>query len=271
MNAAQLREILGDLPIPALYYYEVVGSSNDLAMEWAAAGAEDGSLVVADQQMKGRGRMGRAWVTRPGVALAFSLILAPSAEEKTCLPLFSPAAALAVSQAVEALTGLQTQIKWPNDVLVGRKKISGILAEANWMANGHTSLVVGMGVNVSAGSLPPAEELLFPATCLEQEAGRSINRWELLQTILEKFFDLRAGIGSAGFMQAWTDRLAFRDEIVSVVDQREEIYFGTIAGVDIQGNLRLKLASGREQKFSAGDVHLRPAAPASGSAGGKLC
>ncbi len=260
MNTNELRELLVGLPVPDVRYHEVAGSTNDLAMQWVGDHqAADGCLVVADQQVKGRGRLGRSWVTRPGVALAFSLVLRPSPEEIDRLALLSPAAAVAVSTAVQAAIGLDAQIKWPNDVLIKRRKVCGILAEANWIPEGQAVVVLGIGINVSQGSLPPAEGLLFPATCLEDETGSPVERWPLLRATLAAFFDLRPKIGTAGFMGDWSQRLAFINEPVMVQELDGKSYNGRMVGVSSGGDLRLQLENGQEMQFSAGDVHLRPA------------
>src|SRR5664279_6508775 len=115
---APLQSILTGLPLGGLRYFDSIGSTNDDALAWARAGAPDFSLVVADAQTAGRGRLLRRWITNPGSALAFSLVLRPSTQESECLPRFSPLGAVAVRQALADLFGLPAEIKWPNDVLL---------------------------------------------------------------------------------------------------------------------------------------------------------
>src|SRR5512133_1733408 len=110
MDVATLTSHLAGLPVPHIRSFQVIGSTNDEALAWAAAGAEDGCLVFADEQTQGRGRLNRHWITRPGAALAFSVILRPRPEEMDRVGFFSPLGALAISQALEMSLGLSPQI-----------------------------------------------------------------------------------------------------------------------------------------------------------------
>jgi BirA family biotin operon repressor/biotin-[acetyl-CoA-carboxylase] ligase len=127
MNEEKLIEKLQGLQITEMRFFETIGSTNEEALQWAINGAKDNSLVIANQQTAGRGRRKRRWITIPGSSLAFSLILKPTEKEMLHLPLFSPLGALAVSEAAESLCKIPAQVKWPNDVLLHRKKAAGIL------------------------------------------------------------------------------------------------------------------------------------------------
>jgi BirA family biotin operon repressor/biotin-[acetyl-CoA-carboxylase] ligase len=256
MDESSLRATLAGLSIPALRFFDTVGSTNDEALAWAEAGAPDWALVAADRQTGGRGRLGRRWVTNLGAALAFSLIIRLSREELAYAALFSPFAALGVADALEQL-GLSAEVKWPNDVLLGRKKVCGILAEAAWQGADLRGFVIGIGVNVAPDSIPPSGELMFPATCVEHELGRPLDRLILLASILANLHHARAQIGQPAFFQAWRERLAFRDELVEIIPPGQPAVQGTLKGVDAEGNLLLTLPSGTEMRFAAGDVRLR--------------
>jgi BirA family biotin operon repressor/biotin-[acetyl-CoA-carboxylase] ligase len=236
---------------------EQTGSTNNDAASWAAEGAADGSLVVADLQTEGRGRLGRNWVTRAGGALAFSLVLRPNLAEQPFLSLFSPLGAMAVADALAGI-GLQPEVKWPNDVLLGRRKTCGILAEATWLGSELQAVVLGIGVNIAPASVPPAEGLIFPATCVEEFSGCPVERFDLLRAILTKLFERRKQIGQAGFLADWEARLAFKGEMVMVTPPGEPAYRGILTGIDGQGNLRLKMEDGPERLIAAGDLTLRP-------------
>lgn len=255
---------LDGLPIPEIRYFDTIPSTNDEGLSWAEAGGTDGSLVVADQQTRGRGRLGRSWVTRPGSALAFTLILRPTSIEVEHLGLFSPLAGLAVCLALQGM-GLPAQIKWPNDVLLARRKTCGILAESSWQGEDVQGVVVGVGINVAPDSVPYADQVQFPSTCVEEHIGRPVDRVQLLRSILEQFFAWRGRLGSPAFIEAWEDRLAFKGEEVSLINTGREGLSGVLLGVDLQGSLRVQMAGGGVKLVSVGDVHLRPFAGPEGS------
>ncbi len=259
MDEQTLRSGLAGLPLPAIQYFDNLPSTNDLALAWADQGAPDFSLVAADSQSAGRGRLNRRWVTNTGVALAFSLVLRPNLHETGYLALFSPLAGLAVSLALEKLFNLRPMIKWPNDVLLSRKKVAGILAEATWAGQTASAVILGIGINVAPSSVPPAHELLFPAISVEQETGHAVDRIALLRSVLEELLTWRPRLGSAEFFQAWESRLAFRGEWVEASQPGNAVIKGQVVRIDRDGNLILRDASGKEISITAGDLHiLRP-------------
>ncbi|MBI3739624.1 MAG: biotin--[acetyl-CoA-carboxylase] ligase, partial [Chloroflexi bacterium] len=152
MNQRELQKALSSLPLGGLRYFESIGSTNDEALAWATEGARDLSLVVADEQTAGRGRSGRKWLTPPGSALAFSLILRPTEAERTRPARTTGLSALALSDSLRT-RGLAAQIKWPNDVLISGKKVAGILVESVWTGDALDASILGMGVNVLAASV----------------------------------------------------------------------------------------------------------------------
>lgn len=258
MDEQTLRSGLAGLPLPAIQYFDILPSTNDLALTWAGKGAPDFSLVAADCQSAGRGRLGRRWVTLAGASLAFSLVLRPSPQETDHLALFSPLAGLAVSQALEKLFNLQPIIKWPNDVLLNRKKVVGILAEAVWEGQKVNGVILGIGINVAPSSVPSAHELLFPATSVEQEVGHSVDRIGLLRSVVEELLAWRPNVTSPKFLQAWENRLAFRGEWVKATQIGKAALQGKVVRINRDGNLILLDASGKEIIITAGDIHLRP-------------
>lgn len=257
MNTQTLEKLLDGLPIPQIRYFDSIGSTNDEALAWSAAGALDGCLVVADQQTRGRGRFQRRWITHPGAALAFSLILRPTRSEMEHVGFFSPLGALAICQALEDHLALTPQIKWPNDVLLERKKVVGILVEASWQSAELQSVVVGIGINIKAEAVPPAHELLFPAISVEEAAAKPVDREVLLQAILRNLFKLRAGMADDSFREAWQSRLAFRGEWVRIEEAGAEPVTGQLAGIDPKGNLLLLNQAGEKTTVVVGDLHLR--------------
>lgn len=258
-DRSSLQASLSGLPLGEIRWFESIGSTNDEALAWASAGAPDGSLVAADRQTRGRGRLGRSWETRPGAALAFSLILRPAADEMDYFGLFSPLGGLAVCQALESEYNLPAEIKWPNDVLVSRRKVCGVLTEAGWNGSALDNMVVGIGINVAPGSVPPASQLNFPATCVEEALGRPVDRWQLLVAVITQLIQLRPRLGSLQFLKTWEERLAYRGELVRLENSGGQPVNGTLLGVTPEGSLRLAREDGSEVHFSAGDLRLRPA------------
>jgi BirA family biotin operon repressor/biotin-[acetyl-CoA-carboxylase] ligase len=216
--------------------------------------------------------MGRKWHTHPGAALAFSLILHLSNNEKPDIPFPFPEAkiplltawgAMAVSDALYKGYKVMAEIKWPNDVLVGGRKVSGVLVEVQWQGERPTTAVLGIGINVAPQSLPPDMDFLFPATCVESTLGRSIDRWVLLHTILESLLAWRLRLSSVEFLEAWESRLAFRDEWVQVISQESDASVerpqeGQIIGLSPEGYLKLRTRSQDILSLRVGDIHLRP-------------
>ncbi len=253
-------EKLSGLPVPQVRYFDTTGSTNAEALDWAASGAEDGCLVIADQQTQGRGRLGRRWITQPGSALAFSLILRPGKEEAQHLGLFTALGALAVSQALEDSLRLRSAIKWPNDVLLQGRKCAGILAEADWSGERLDGVVIGIGINIGASAVPPAEALLYPATSVEEAAGQEVDRLEMLRAVIEALFAWRKQMGNPSFLEAWQLRLAFLGVWVQIQESAEgsKRIIGQISGLAADGSLLLRDEAGQTLTISTGDVHLRP-------------
>jgi len=250
---------LEGLPVPSIYYYASIGSTNDFARSLAENDTPDGTLVVADEQTEGRGRFNRRWETPPGSALAFSLVLHPGLAEMPRLGLFSGWCGLAVCSVLRRVYGLDAQIKWPNDVLVERRKVCGILVEAHWLGSRLQGVIAGIGVNVSPPSVPPPDHVIFPAACVEQFLGRPVERERLLAEILNTLIDLRPSLGSPQFLDSWEEWLAFKGEWVKV-EQPGESLTGQVVGIAGFGGLRLRVEDGREVEVAVGDVRLRPAA-----------
>jgi len=258
MNESSLKKSLSKLNLGGLRYFDSIGSTNDEAMVWAASGAKDFSLVVADEQTQGRGRLDRKWLTPKNSALAISLILRPSPAMRPHLSRTVGLAALSLADACLKL-GLVPQIKWPNDILLNGKKTAGILIESVWTGADVDSLVIGMGMNVYKASIPPLEKLQFPATCLEDELEvKPPAREDLIHDILSAFLIWRENLGTDRLIKAWEDKLAFRGEQVQV--RGEAMVTGVLDGLEPDGSLRLRNSEGKSIVVNFGDVSLRPAA-----------
>jgi BirA family biotin operon repressor/biotin-[acetyl-CoA-carboxylase] ligase len=269
MDKDAVQQALSHLSLGPVRFYPQTGSTNDDANHWAQVGAPDLALVIAEEQTQGRGRLARSWFTPPGAALALSLVLRPDqtpvdAEQPQALARLTALGALAVCSALKDISGgaLQPEIKWPNDVLLERQKTAGILVEISWEGERFVAAVLGIGINVSSRSVPPAKTLLFPATCVEAALGRGVERLELLRAVLEGVLFWRQRLNKAEFLQAWQEQLAFKGTWVQIsrddpsgVSMQE----ARLVGVRADGKLELIDREGKTITLETGEVTLRPA------------
>ena len=258
MNVQEIDRLQEFLQVPAIQFFESIGSTNDAATAWSGEGAVDGSLVLADTQIAGRGRHDRRWQTRPGSALAFSVILRPSDLEDQMIHLFAPLGGIAVCAALRQGWKLTAEIKWPNDILIHRKKVCGILAETSWDGGKVGAVILGIGINVAHDSIPPVDELQFPASCIDDEHGQPIPRYEILKMVVNTLFEWRKEMGKPDFFQYWQEHLAFQGEPVRIIEDGKTIVFGRQSGILPDGRLEVTTANDAKIGVSAGDVHLRP-------------
>jgi BirA family biotin operon repressor/biotin-[acetyl-CoA-carboxylase] ligase len=246
----QRRPHLGPLG-SRLLYFPTTSSTNDVAAALCAQPDAEGTVVCADAQTAGRGRRGRQWFSPAMSGLYVSVILAPGRAKfpDRATALLTLAAGVGLSEAVERNTGLGTDIKWPNDLCVGRRKVAGILAEA---AGGR--VVLGYGLNVYATACPP--DLADRATSLEGELGRPIDRAALLADTLAgiaaRYDDLLEGRFDA-ILDAWRKRAPGSHGARVVVQTPAGPAKGITAGVDECGALLVR-ADGRIERIVAGEV-----------------
>ena len=257
MDQNKLKKALSPLPLGDIQYFDSIGSTNSEALAWATGGAKDLSLVIADEQTAGRGRLGRKWFTPKGTALALSIILRPTTGEKPYLTRIVGLAALAVTDVLRT-RGLVSQIKWPNDVLLNGRKVAGILVESVWSGEDVDGLVIGIGVNVLEEAVPSAELLFFPATSLEESLGPLVEREKVLHDILAGLIALRPHLSSDSFIASWEKALAFRGEQVQAEGKDGSLVTGKLLGLEPDGSLRLMDETGKSVTVRFGDVRLRP-------------
>jgi BirA family biotin operon repressor/biotin-[acetyl-CoA-carboxylase] ligase len=243
-----------------LYFFDRIGSTNDHAADLARQGTPHGTLVVADEQTHGKGRAGRTWITKPGTALAFSLLIRP----KRVFALADPGGmnvlgALAVANHLQAL-GAQAWIKWPNDVLLAGIKVAGILAEASWLGDQLAWVVLGVGVNVRSESVPDRDETSYPATSLDQGLGREVDRVEFLLGVLDALGRWLGKLGTDEFNRSVRQKLAFIGERVELLGSGKRIH-GTLEGIDASGKLKLRKPDGELVVLPAEEFQLIPRDP----------
>jgi BirA family biotin operon repressor/biotin-[acetyl-CoA-carboxylase] ligase len=224
------------------HHHRLTDSTNERARELAAAGAPGGTVVTASEQTAGRGRHGRSWSAPAGKALLCSAIVAPLGAEHGLLPLSVP---LAVCEAAERLGAGACQVKWPNDVWLGGRKLAGILIEArppDWA-------VVGIGLNLAIEADEFLEELRETATSI----GSGADADEALGAVCEALGRWVAA-EDAAVLAEFQRRDALRGREVSWTGAGEGT--GLVEGVDVRGNLLVKLASGETVALGSGEVHL---------------
>ncbi|MEW5761880.1 MAG: biotin--[acetyl-CoA-carboxylase] ligase [Bacillota bacterium] len=235
------------------YRYRKVGSTNDLARRLAARGAPEGTVVLAEEQTRGRGRRGRAWHSPRG-GLWFSVVLRPDLPPARA-PEATFVAAVAAVDALRAYPGVAAGIKWPNDLVAGGRKLGGILTETAGGERGP-ALVVGIGINVNLEerALPPA--LRQTATSVAALAGRPVDRERLLEEVLrflEKWYRTWLAVGFGPVLAAWREREVCLGRPVRVVTAGEE-WRGVALAVDDRGALLVERAPGVVERVLAGDV-----------------
>jgi len=235
-----------------ILYYSTVTSTNEIAMMEAERGEQQGTVVIADEQTAGRGRLKRTWLTPEG-NIALSVVLYP---EIRILQSLIMMASLAVSHSIETVTSLETQIKWPNDVLINGRKVCGILIESDVRNEKVHYAILGIGINVNAGK-NVLSGVQTPATSIYLETGKEMSRLQIIRGLLKSMDNLYHTISSGGSVfNEWRDRLVTLGKEVRVTSG-EEIFEGIAELVDTDGSLLVRSPDGSLNRVLAGDVSLR--------------
>jgi BirA family biotin operon repressor/biotin-[acetyl-CoA-carboxylase] ligase len=232
-------------------YFPEIGSTMDAARELAKKGAEEGAIVIAEAQTRGRGRLSREWLSPQG-GVYFTLILRPSISPAYA-PRMNLMAAIAVAATIGKLLGLRAELKWPNDVLIGGRKVCGILAEMDAEMDIVNFVNVGVGINVNS-SVPRFRET---ATSLRDELGREISRKEFVSALLAEIDERRASLMEPELLQEYRRLSCTLGKDVRITSLGEEVT-GQAVDVDSMGALVLKAREGSLITVLVGDcVHLR--------------
>lgn len=241
-----------------VYFSKEIDSTNTWLRRLEGEGCREGAVTLADTQTKGKGRRGRVWQTPEGTSIPVSILLKPDfpPEKASMLTLVM---GLSVAQAIKSVCGLQTGIKWPNDVVVSGKKICGILTEMNAQMDYIEYVIVGVGINANMTEF--SEELADKATSLRNELGHPVNRADIVAAVLEAFeknYDyFLETLDLSGMQEEYNRILLNKDEQVRVLQPGAE-YKGMALGIDEKGNLLVQREDdGRIEQVYAGEVSVR--------------
>ena len=244
-----------------IQHYFRIGSTNQAAMDAGGAGEPAGSVFLAEEQTAGRGRGGHSWHSEKSSGIYCSVLLRPELPPSEVL-VVSLAAGLAAQAAVEQVTGVRPDLRWPNDLLLGGKKFAGILTEMNSEATQVRYIVIGMGINVNQQQLPP--ELAEVATSLRRETGRAWSRVELVTALLKSLdhefrmlLPERPGLGTAPPEAAMTIIRRFEERSSYARGKRVHVeegggFEGVTTGLDDRGFLLVKARDGLRTVLSGG-------------------
>ena len=240
-----------------LFYYEEVDSTNTSMMKLGEAGAVHGTVVVADQQNKGKGRRGRSWVSPPGTNIYMSLLLRPEFEAVKA-PMLTLLMAYSVAEALMELEQVDAKIKWPNDIVLNKKKICGMLTEMMMKEQEIDYVIIGVGINVNGESVP--QELKESATTLRMETGRELSRAALLARVMEKFeknYEQFCEAGDLSALQKDYNRILVNvGKEVRILEPGKE-YQALSHGINHLGELQVEREDGTKASIFAGEVSVR--------------
>ena len=234
-------------------FYPQTASTQDDARVWALADppAPHGAVVIAEAQSAGRGRQGRRWQAARGTSLLFSVILRPRASAH--LPQYMMVGGLAVHDVLSERIGAAVTLKWPNDVLIGGRKVCGVLAEGLWLGETLNAVILGVGINVRANFGGPQE-----ATSVEEACDCAVDRLALLGEVLARVDAWDAQVGTETLLAAWRARLSTLGRRVIVYPRDGAPPFeGVAEAVGADGALIVRLPSGERQPVRAADVGVR--------------
>jgi len=233
-----------------IHYFREIGSTMDAARKLAEAGAEQGTIVVAESQSRGRGRLSKEWLSPEG-GIYFTVILRPKISPAYA-PRMSLMASVAVASAIRRLFGLRAELKWPNDVLIGGKKVCGILAEMNAELDAVNFINLGIGINANT-SVSQQEE---KASSLKEQLGEEVSRKELFRSVLVELEERQGLLTTADLIEEWKNLSATLGRDVRILAPGEEIT-GKAVDIESSGALVIRTKDGSLRSAIAGDcIHL---------------
>ncbi len=222
---------------------EETGSTNDDAKTLSAQIADE-FVIWAKHQNAGRGREDRQWQAAKGSSLTFTYVIHPTDKEKEFINQFTALGALALTDVLSSAYELDAEIKWPNDVLIEGKKVSGILTEISWSGSSIETIILGIGVNLKEEAFANAGELRFPATSLEAEGVKIDSVQNLLEQLLNALHQRRQQLGSAQFLEDWNQKLAFKNQFMPIKQYQGKTEMLCPGSVNPDGSLNARDQAG---------------------------
>jgi len=252
-----IQGLKGSIFSKNIHIYEIISSTNTLAKEMATKGAPHGTVVLAEEQTAGKGRLDRRWLSRGHENLLFTILLRPQLDIDKIFVL-TMSLAIAAIDAIKEMIGLRTMIKWPNDLYINRKKLGGILTEFSVKDSFVEYVIIGLGMNINW--MPDEEnEILYPATSILAETGVRVSRNELLIDMLkrfERYYEQAISGETDALHKRWNELSLVIGNDVEIISSYEVIK-GRAVSIDREGALILKNTIGDEIKILSGDVSLR--------------
>ena len=237
-----------------IVHYFRTDSTNSVALQLDLQNGPHGTVVIAEEQTAGRGRLGRNWYSEKSSGIYASIVLRPPLSPATA-PILTLLAGVAVHHAVGSATGLEADIRWPNDVLVNGKKVCGILTEMKAEVDRLHMVVLGIGINVNHSSMP--EELREIATSLALESGRHYSRLHVLAELLrsvEHYYHMLLREGHAAIVREWSAASSYAEGKRVRVKAGGNDYSGVTSGLDASGALKIRRDDGLQELLVAGEI-----------------
>ena len=258
MSKAEIESLMDTKWVGStVVYYDEIDSTNNRAKEAGDNKAPHGTLFVADMQVAGKGRRGRVWQSPAGSSIYMTILLYPEISPLKA-PQLTLVMAIAVAEGIKEVTGLDTKIKWPNDIVVNGRKICGILTEMSTEIDYINHVVIGAGINVNQDDFP--EDIRKTASSLKMEFGKQVKRSELIAAIMKSFEkDYEIFVKTedlSGLQELYNSMLVNLDRDVKVLEPGNE-YEAHALGINKTGELIVRTAEGEEKEIYAGEVSVR--------------
>lgn len=255
MKQEIMKHLPGNFPWQ-VHWYNDLPSTNDLLKEMGKAGAPHGTVVIADSQSKGRGRLGRSFLSPAGNGIYLSVLLRPRCKAYALMHL-TCAVAVAMCDAVEQVCAFRPGAKWINDLVSGSKKLGGILTEMSLAGDGDVAFcVIGIGINCKKSPVPPELEAIVLS--LEEATGKEIDRFALIGAMLTALLEMEQGLftNKAAIMERYRQDCVTLRKTVSILGGEAPVT-ATALDVDADGALLVRYPDGREEFLSSGEISVR--------------